>query len=91
MKLSKQQLEEVTEMTQVGFDIEKLAVVLEVSESELRSLFLDGTDFYKAYKKGQLLAELSVRKSVFDLASRGHSEAQKTAQTYLTNQKSADE
>jgi hypothetical protein len=91
MTLSQDQLEEVTEMTKVGFEISKIAIILEVDESILKTQFLDKKEFYKAYKKGQLLAELSVRKSVFDLAGRGHSEAQKSAQKYLINQVTADE
>ncbi len=83
-------LSEVEEWAKHGFTITEIALALDLDEDQLQTEFLAQSDFFKAYKKGQLTSALDMRKSVFDLAGKGHSDSQKRAQTYLNKQKSID-
>ena len=68
MNLSEEQLKEVEQMAGLYFNIEDIADNLELDDAELEKLHLDMElktgDFYKAYRKGWLISEVKLRKSI---------------------------
>jgi hypothetical protein len=79
MELSEEQLEEITELGSCFFS------ALEVCEiMELDAL---GPSGKKALRKGQLISEASIRKSIIDIAGAGSSPAQTLAMKLLDSLK----
>ena len=62
-------LEKVEELAKLFFTEEQIELILK-SDSEIE-------DFDTAFKKGRLLSEYEVRKTIFKMATQGSSPAQK--------------
>lgn len=65
------QLKSVEEKAGYFFSPEEIAIINEYPDS-----FIDREDFQRAYKKGRLIKEAALRKSIIDLATSGSSPAQ---------------
>lgn len=80
MNLTEDQLNEVQQMAGLFFAIEDVADNLEFTESELEDLLLDCQlkvgEFYKAYRRGWLIAEVKLRKAIEKAAENGSNPAQ---------------
>lgn len=63
--------EQIEEYAQLQFTDEQLAVIFQISESELVKTYRDNID------RGRLLAEAEVRKSILQMAKQGSTPAQK--------------
>lgn len=83
-RLSKKQLNEITEFASVMFHPEEIEEVLELEglADELRT---EGTAAFKALRKGQLQAKYKVRKNTFLMAENGSSPAQTAAEKMIKN------
>lgn len=83
MKLDESQLQQVEELGALMFSVSKIAIIIGVSDQELRSLVSDSsTAAYMRYNRGKLLSESEVRTSVLKLAKQGSSPAQTLAKKY---------
>jgi len=80
MNLSEEQLSEVQEMAGLFFAIEDIADNLELTEAQVEDLLLDCQlrqgEFYKAYRRGWLIAEVKLRKAIEKAAENGSNPAQ---------------
>jgi hypothetical protein len=90
MNLSEEQLSEVQEMAGLFFCVEDVADNLELSITEIEDLLLDCQlrqgEFFKAYRRGWLIAEVKLRKAIEKAAENGSNPAQ---QMMLNFQKQA--
>lgn len=79
MYLSKDQLDEVTELAALQFPVEEVAIILEVNPRIFAEAVLNDADHpaYKAYHKGHLLAVATARKAVATMAKHGSTPALK--------------
>jgi hypothetical protein len=92
MKLSEDQLKELESFAYRTLSIDDIAVILDVSEKELkRAIDTDQSPERRAYKAGQLRLQAELRKSEIDLAIRGHADAQRRVEKYITEQKQREE
>lgn len=83
---------EVTEYASLGFVLNEICTVMELDSKKFEIEFHnENSQFRKAYEKGRLLTLAKIRKSEIDLASRGHTEAQKRVEQIMLNQKTTDE
>ena len=91
MNLSEEQLKEVEQMAGLYFNIEDIADNLELDDAELEKLHLDMElktgDFYKAYRKGWLISEVKLRKSIEKAAENGSNPAQQMMLNFQKNAK----
>ena len=80
MNLTGEQLSEVQEMAGLFFSIEDIADNLELTETQVEDLLLDCQlrvgEFFKAYRRGWLTAEVKLRKSIEKAAENGSNPAQ---------------
>lgn len=65
------ELKNVEDNAAYFFSPEEIVIINEFPDS-----FIDREDFQRAYKKGRLLKEAALRKSIIDLATSGSSPAQ---------------
>jgi hypothetical protein len=90
MNLTEDQLKEIEDMAGLFFSVEDIADNLELDESQLETLQLDMQlkrgQFYKAYRKGWLISEVKLRRSIEKAADNGSNPAQ---QMMLNFQKQA--
>jgi hypothetical protein len=90
MNLSEEQRNEVEEMAGLFFSVEDIADNLELGEEDLEELQADMQmkrgEFYKAYRKGWLCAQVRLRKQIEKAAENGSNPAQ---QMMLNFQKTA--
>lgn len=90
MNLTEEQLSEVEQMAGLFFKVEDVADNLQLSELELEEVLLDMQlkrgDFYHAYRKGWLCAQVKLRKQIEKAAENGSNPAQ---QMLLNFQKQA--
>ena len=91
MNLSEDQLNEVEEMAGLFFSVEDIADNLELDDQELEALQLNVQfktgDFYKAYRKGWLISEVKLRKSIEKAAENGSNPAQQMMLNFQKNAK----
>ena len=80
MNLTEEQLSEVQEMAGLFFAIEDIADNLELTETQVEDLLLDFQlrvgEFFKAYRRGWLIAEVKLRKAIEKAAENGSNPAQ---------------
>lgn len=76
--------EQITEYAVLQFMPTEIELILQMTAGSLTTQVKEkqGT-FYAAYKKGQLLAEATLRKSIYDMAKQGSSPAQKQFLTLI--------
>jgi hypothetical protein len=91
MNFSEDQLNEIEQMAGLFFSIEDIADNLELDEQTLETLKLDfelkqGV-FYKAYRKGWLVSEVKLRKSIEKAAENGSNPAQQMMLNFQKNAK----
>lgn len=78
MKLNTEQLDMLEKLGANFFSFKESAIVLEVSEQELRKeLANPTTEAFKKYYKGKYTSELELRESIIKMAKRGSNPAQK--------------
>lgn len=74
----------IEELASCGFPPEEVADVIEVDQDVLVKAFNDKTSrLYKAYRKGILLSEYTLRQRIFKDANNGSSPAQSLAKKIL--------
>ncbi len=84
-------LAEIEEYAGLMFSKQEIAAIVEVPEEEFCDLLSDkNTPVWKAFQRGRLIKEGTVRKSIFDLASNGSSPAQSFAVKLIDNAKMDD-
>ncbi len=80
MNLTEEQLSEVQEMAGLFFAIDDIADNLELTETQVEDLLLDCQlrvgEFFKAYRRGWLIAEVKLRKAIEKAAENGSNPAQ---------------
>ena len=90
MNLSEEQLSEIQEMAGLFFSIQDISDNLEMNQGEVEDLLLDFQlktgEFYRAYRRGWLMSEVKLRKSIEKAAENGSNPAQ---QMMLSFQKQA--
>lgn len=78
MNLSKDQLEMLERLGAHYFTFREAAIVIEVSENDLKKLIADSTsEAHKRYYKGKFTSDLELRESIMKMAKRGSNPAQK--------------
>ena len=77
MNLNEEQLKEIEEYAGLMFTIKEIAIIMNLSYSDLKEeVKNENGNVYLSFKKGRLLIEAKIRKSIFDLAEDGSSPAQ---------------
>jgi hypothetical protein len=77
MKFTDQQLKEIEDYSKLFFSPSDIALIIEVDEEQfLNEIAVKTSPAGKAFYTGKLLAEVILRKSIFDLAEAGSSPAQ---------------
>ncbi len=76
MNLNEEQLKEIEEYAGLMFTIKEIAIIMNLSCSDLKKeVQNENGNVYLSFKKGRLLIEAKIRKSIFDLAEDGSSPA----------------
>jgi len=77
MEIDQEQLEEITNMAQLFFPPEDIAINIGVDPEEFKTFLLaQSGPAYFAFKKGWLLGEIPLRKSIAQAAQNGSNPAQ---------------
>ena len=77
MQLTEEQINEITDMAQLFFAPEDIAINIGVDTEEFKiSLLAETGPAYFAFKKGWLLGEIPLRKSIARAAQNGSNPAQ---------------
>jgi hypothetical protein len=91
MQLSKAQLDMLERMGSNFFSARESAIVLEVSEIDLKSLLKDeNSAAHKRYYKGYFISLMELREAIIKMAKRGSSPAQKMLLDILQDMKVAN-
>lgn len=85
MKWSDEDLKLLEQLASVYMTEKEMAEVFGIDENDL-----DAPNLKRVIRKGQLLTELKVRKSIFEMASRGSSPAQLEALKMIKKYKLKD-
>lgn len=91
MKVTDEQRQEITELSKLQFEPEDIALILDLDVSEFQEAVISEkqNDISRAFKKGTLLAQSELRKSVFNEAKKGSTSAQKQFFDLIDEQKRA--
>jgi hypothetical protein len=77
MHLTQEQLDEVTEMAKLFYPASDIAINIEVDTEEfVLAIKAQDNDIYKAYRKGWLISDIKLRKSILTSAENGSNPAQ---------------
>lgn len=88
MKFTTEELDLVMEYSGLFMNLEDIASLLDKDLDQLRDEFQNKKgEFYKAYRKGQAISKLNLRKPVIKLASYGSPQAEMLADKYILDQK----
>jgi len=91
MKLTKDQLDEVENLSSYFFSCDEIAIVLGLEPADLEDELLDdASDVYRAYQRGKLKSKLELRKSILTLAKQGSGPAQTLAMRLLDDLESRE-
>lgn len=91
MKLTKDQLDEVENLSSYFFSCDEIAIVLDLEPADLEDELLDdSSDVYRAYQRGKLKSKLELRKSILTLAKQGSGPAQTLAMRLLDDLESRE-
>lgn len=77
MNLSEEQIEEIEEMAGLFYSLEDIADNIEIDLDELeKSITLKEGEIYKAYRRGWISGDMTLRKSIAKAAENGSNPAQ---------------
>ena len=77
MLLNEEQINEITKMAELFFNLDEIAANIEVDADEFRTLIMIRTGpAYDAYMKGWLSGEIPLRKAIAQAAANGSNPAQ---------------
>lgn len=84
-------LQQVEEFAGLMFSRDEIADIIDIDRQRFTEMVTDKEDdVQKAFRRGRLLREAQVRKSIFDLAGNGSSPAQAFAAKLIENAKMED-
>lgn len=84
MVLSAEELLQVEEFASLFFTPEEIKIIMGMA---IDVVTIKGSEFDNAYRKGKLMNEASVRRSILDLAKKGSAPAQILAYQMMEKQK----
>ena len=76
---SEETLQQIEEYAGLFYELDKIAIIMELEHSTLKDSFESEGIIYKRYMKGFLIAECAIRKSIIEHAKSGSSPAQQMA------------
>lgn len=87
MQLTPEEIEKVKEYAGLFLSLDDIAILVEKEADQFREEFRNkSSDLYRAYRQGQTISKMNLRRPVIKMAGHGSPQAELLADKYITEQ-----